>query len=514
MNTINNKLKKKFDQLETINLRNNILTDVELDIDTVSLVKKYMHVTKIEVFPTDTEIPAGTVDTYEGLSSLFNWSGLEDSMVFTGLTYIASVPASNSIKLEFRTHEQQDASDIVIDWGDENIDVISDINNPNVSIQIDDSNNHRIRVEHIYSGSYLNRKNICSIYGKKFFYLTNKNNSNNTNIISRVFEPDLPVQPNLIAVNSLCQYNRRILRLEAKEYYVTNLVSMYQTFYRCENLQSINVYNRMFPTNIATYYSIFKECTNLKTSNMRIPNNWNANTSLEMFYSDCTSLSGDILDLLPINGFDSSYVRIDNMHTMFENTKLSCSDYDRLDAMMSKNKVYVSNNMVNLVPNLDILNDFSFNEPQSKYDKDNKLIEHYFISTNKYHNNQKETDIAKWLNGEETGDLTVNDYYVSTQTVDNVSYKLYKCVQNSNNTKILVDTGLLCAKANQQFQYLYNDTNYLYPCKFFIVYNANNTLKLGINYKDNTGSIFSTISTLDKSKISYICGGTKSVLKK
>ena len=77
---------------------------------------------------------------------------------------------------------------------------------------------------HKYEGSYINRKNIVSIYGIDFFmlrgpYSTTISNIKSVtgqtynNIISRIFERDLPIHQNLKNVSSIASGSLKLLRI-------------------------------------------------------------------------------------------------------------------------------------------------------------------------------------------------------------------------------------------------------------------------------------------------------------
>ena len=72
------------------------------DLDDIIKVAQKNNETQFEVFPTDQDIAAGTIDSY------------------TGLAYAVDVPASMTIVVILGTLPAQtkSKSDIIIDWGD------------------------------------------------------------------------------------------------------------------------------------------------------------------------------------------------------------------------------------------------------------------------------------------------------------------------------------------------------------------------------------------------------------
>ena len=85
---------------------------------------KRKDITQIEVFPTNVDIPSGTVDSPEELSILFNWSEEEYNKAktqekWTNIEYKDNILSNDVLEMTLKTHSLKKDCDIIIDFGDD-----------------------------------------------------------------------------------------------------------------------------------------------------------------------------------------------------------------------------------------------------------------------------------------------------------------------------------------------------------------------------------------------------------
>ena len=120
-------------------------------------------------------------------------------------------------------------------------------------------------------------------------------------------------------------------------------ISRYGTaFGYCHNLQTFSIPDIVTAkmSNLERLIYCFVDCKNLTTVKFRLPQSI---MSMQQVFLNCSSLSGDILDLLPMNGFSGN---LPNTARAFCNTALSCSDYERLGQYFWNSGKYWQNNKV------------------------------------------------------------------------------------------------------------------------------------------------------------------------
>ena len=243
----------------------------------------YAELTKFEVYATDAVIPAGTVDAD------------------TGLAYAVDVPAGMTHAFKLRSDTPRAAQDVVIDWGDGSS---SNLKNGDYD-SINDSEWATVRelvyaVSHTYStpGKY-----IVTISGKGYWGF--QVNSQVANILSRIFESDLPVASWVVNLAS-CAANSPKLQsvlIPTGMDFFTHIHNASGIFNGCANLLSA--------TNFATKFkytryvqNMFKGCSHMVTCDFQIPQNCIKKNAYVSVFEGCAALTANIADLLPERGFD------------------------------------------------------------------------------------------------------------------------------------------------------------------------------------------------------------------
>ena len=316
--------------------------------------------TAFEVFPTDKVIPAGTVDSIDGLSALFNWNDedIQDmsNCVFTDLQYSVDVPQSDTLYIYFYTNHDKVESNVLIDFGDG-----IKLNVHDVQISDDGlcfyNNRSDFVVKHKYSGQNVNKKKIVKIYGNTYYYYGIVGGLNGGSIIrdshslvSRIFDYNLPIASCVISLASSFRDALRLLKINVPSYYSFNNVNnVYQMLINCSNLIIANIPNSCTFYN-KTFYAaarMFYNCENLQSSNVKMPMCVfsSGRDQYQQFYYNCKSLQSNLIDLLPFNGFST---RIVNLNSVFSKcTNLKCN-YSAVSNILwnDSSKVWIETNNV------------------------------------------------------------------------------------------------------------------------------------------------------------------------
>ena len=268
-------------QLKDIKLVSEVVTDI---IDT--------DYTAFEVFPTDKVIPAGTVDSLEGLSALFDWDISDENIInqnFTNETYSQDVEVQNTITLQFFTNTEK--SGIKIDWGDGNIEDFENVSFEKYKTY------YRGNLTHTYNNDAINRKLIVKIFGNTYFMVRNHINP----MISRIFDKDLPISQNLLNISSLCANSKRLLKVDvAYGFNFKSLNNISSLFKNCSNLLSVN-WSTGFTRMLYAFSYIYQNCVNLRSdvNDLLVPMyNWSYDCDFTSIFSQCRNVVGTINPLL------------------------------------------------------------------------------------------------------------------------------------------------------------------------------------------------------------------------
>ena len=334
----------------------------------------YDH-TAFEVHPTVEDIASGTKITVNG----------------NEYSYRFTVAKGNIEKFILRTTTHYSQSDVTIDWGDGNVTKISDgFNNSDFVYYHEDGDECDYMLSHVYNVEDNSKKFIIRIFGKKYFgikytlhnvimtengiftdnqgneYLINLNNSTDSNgnqlgnisllkynLISRVFEEDLPISSCLQNLSSFCiscemesnktyskmfyvkvpynYFNHYIFNISYIFEYNYNLkfvsgfnssflehATAIRSFYNCQQMTDLEYY---LPID-ATFNNIFNRCLNLT---INISNLFNKkyfqkiNLNVDYAFYNCKKLTGTVPAKLLWN---DKNIDFENTTNCFKN----CSD--------------------------------------------------------------------------------------------------------------------------------------------------------------------------------------------
>lgn len=243
--------------------------------------------TAFEVYATDTEIAAGSVDDV------------------TGLTYAEAVPAGMTHHFALRTDvaaSKAAEADVVVDWGDGVRETFADAYG--VDTQDWESDREVIyRMRHTYAapGRY-----IVTISGKDYWNFCSpvEDVGSGEYILSRVFDVDLPVASCVTNLTMACRWAQKLLRVRiptgldlfANRHNVTFL------FKGCRNLvEAIGMKTKFrYARDVSC---MFEDCDNLTTTDFELPVEVLKPTGYQRVYFGCGKLAVDINTLLPKTGF-------------------------------------------------------------------------------------------------------------------------------------------------------------------------------------------------------------------
>ena len=269
--------------------------------------------TSFEVYPHDTTIQSGSIDAD------------------TGLEYKVNVPANMYLGIKIYTYKHSLSDvDIKIDLDDdfEHPVAVSELNkytNSNKSSLTSDDDPYVFEFTD-YTGYAIftfiykyktSGKRIVKIYGKDYFMLrcggsrnriviNEQDPSLNTTtnvqpIISRIFERDLKVSSNLVNASSICNGAQLIQRVDIPyEYNFKSISNLANTFKNCKNLLFASCSDGIITKKLQSFGFLFQDCINLQ--------------------NDISSIYNIFL-----NGSEDG-----NYKNIFQKTKISCSDYDKL----------------------------------------------------------------------------------------------------------------------------------------------------------------------------------------
>jgi hypothetical protein len=147
---------------------------------------------------------------------------------------------------------------------------------------------------------------------KKYTYGTNRiklSTAKQHNIISRLWDIDLPWSESLFNTSSLVVGSDRLLYVKVPAYFpvLFSMQNMSSTFKDCKNLQYVHGFSKYTWYNtVRAVGSTFSGCSNMIKSDFRIPHSIAVYTSpLASIYSGCSSMAIDINSILPVNGFST-----------------------------------------------------------------------------------------------------------------------------------------------------------------------------------------------------------------
>lgn len=182
--------------------------------------------------------------------------------------YKVAVPACTIHKFTLRSSQLSGECDVVIDWGDGNIESISggnfDATIPGKSYEL----------SHDYADSMNEdvEKFIIKIYGKDYYTFRNNLYEDN-NLICRIFDKDLPIASHIGNFASMCFGATRLLNVTIPHStkYVTTAFNFSSTFQGSKNLISIIGFENSPLRNDCLISNIFRDCVSLTKTDFCIP---------------------------------------------------------------------------------------------------------------------------------------------------------------------------------------------------------------------------------------------------
>ena len=156
-------------------------------------------------------------------------------------------------------------------------------------------------------------KYIVKIFGSTYTHIQYDEedpDGENCNLISRIFDPDLPISSSVKSVDSLCRFAVRLLNVNisgASSAHVLDMYNVSALFFGCSNLINVSGFTRYAAFRYVG--SMFYRCWSLKTTDFIFPN-WCIFCDSTFF--ECSELIASIQAILPQGtagaGFVSNYI--------------------------------------------------------------------------------------------------------------------------------------------------------------------------------------------------------------
>ena len=195
-------------------------------------------------------------------------------------------------------------SDVIVDWGDGNISIIAngDFNKEtdehyDRSADISDGEAF-YTLEHTYQAS---GKYIVKIYGTQYYNIKSyiSDTDYNSNLISRIFDYDLPIASHLFNLSAICYNASRLLYVNAESIKYKTFKNISQLFFNCINLQQATGFKRNFSE--CALERAFCFCSNLIKTDIQLPTRSGYITCNSTF-AGCSKLAIDINKFIPDSG--------------------------------------------------------------------------------------------------------------------------------------------------------------------------------------------------------------------
>ena len=262
--------------------KHNTIVEYTNTLDDIQLLD-LSNYTAFEVYAHDTDIPSGKLTTPH-----LNYIGKEGDSLST------LVPASMIETFAIRSESKQEEQDVIVDWGDSTFIELKNVV-PNVLV----GGEYRYTISHTYekTGTYK-----IKILGKKYFGIMTSNDANTT-LLSRIFDPDLPLASWIWNVSSIAKRAPRLLHVNFYSHNVAiQAINWSHSFTLCDNLLDVFGFTK-YNNNYTVCNSIFANDRALISTDFRLPSNPRTIDACTNAFTKCSSLTADINELLPINGF-------------------------------------------------------------------------------------------------------------------------------------------------------------------------------------------------------------------
>lgn len=291
-----------------------LVAGIECDLDRMKVDRS--SCTAFEVMPNKKAIPAETIDNQEGIGKLMGIEGYvgttiekEDGEVKPAV-YSIEVPACTVHKMSLKSLQAPANCDVVIDWGDGKIDRIKDEKyDASTTVEYNVAGEvYTISHDYNYKNAmaFNSQKYIVRVFGKDYYSIRH-NESNGNNLMSRIFENDLPVADHITNLASFAAYATRLLKVKLghstdvfiKAYNWSSVVDS------CSNLISFTGFKKNVLRHNCIITSLFHECVSLEETDFVIPQGVSAIGSV---FENCGKLAKKIEDLIPAGGFSSKSI--------------------------------------------------------------------------------------------------------------------------------------------------------------------------------------------------------------
>jgi hypothetical protein len=271
------------------------------------------YCTAFEVTPNKVEIEAGSV-----VDGLF-YEATETNAQPEPYKYKVKVPACTIHKFHLRSLiAKANKCDVAIDWGDGSMDYIR-----NGKFKYDESQK-AYEVYHDYSKSMKNDVETFTIkiFGKDYFTFRN-NKFKDNNLISRIFDYDLPVADHVCNFASMCYGAARLIKVNIPHSakFITTGFNFSSTFQLCSNLISATGFEDAPFRSDAIINNLFNQCGALEFTDFVIPT---CVTTFSGVLYNCKSLKKDINEIIPSFGFALNNISINNAFNGA--VELTCED--------------------------------------------------------------------------------------------------------------------------------------------------------------------------------------------
>ena len=254
--------------------------------------------TSWEVNPTTTDYAAGeyTVDKYESLS--LRREEDEAGNITPQISNKRPITAQTVHKFRLRSCSDYSDSDVIVDWGDGTTSTIA-------AHEYDKQSVHG--AEYIYDLSHdykTEGKFIIKIYGNCYFNITHA--ADGYNLISRVFDEDLPLAPHFKFLQNFCYGAQRLLYVNIPPHHtVAYAASVISLFAGCSNLRVAVGLSRMYTW--SALYQLFYSCVSLLYTDLCCPTYV---SNMSRLFCDCWSLKLNVDDFFNFPGFGAPTVNM------------------------------------------------------------------------------------------------------------------------------------------------------------------------------------------------------------
>ena len=280
--------------------------------------------TAFEVYPTSVAMAPGT----------FN---------HLGCTNAIEIAAEDTHHMDIRSKLSLEEQDIVIDWGDGSFLNFKNGTNEDF-IAAGEEGQYRYLVRHKYTVP--DKPYIIKVYGSTYYsimsetptsYIDDGSGETKTylkhNLMSRVFDFDLPIAKCVTNTASFCRTARRLLKVDmSKTDIKRRSVNWNLTFSGAVNMTSCMGWGGGPYDNILACSEIFGSCGAMVETDFVLPRCVSSASTMKSAYLKCAGLTANVIDFLPSTNFFLTTIAAGGM---FQNTNVVI-DETTADAVAAK----------------------------------------------------------------------------------------------------------------------------------------------------------------------------------